>query len=89
MFLVEFFVPSTLNMKIGFYNRVKEMFLSLAHFQSINIILAPLFSKGSVEMKNFFPFRDILIFKTISLSLLILRVILVSSEILSSFLWVM
>ena len=82
MFPAEFFVPSTLNMSIGFHNRVKEIFLSLAHFWSIKIMFAPLSNKASAEMKDFFPFRDISIFKTISLSLLILLVIL-SSGILS------
>ena len=84
MFLAEFFVPSTLNTSIGFHNRVKGMFLSLAHFLSIKIMFAPLSSKASVEMKDFFPFGDISIFKTISLSLLILLVILVFLEISSS-----
>ena len=89
MFLAEFFVPSTLNTGIGFHNRVKGMFLSLAHFQSIKIMFAPLSNKASAEMKDFFPFGDISIFKMISLLLLILLVILVSSGILSSiFLWV-
>ena len=77
MFLAEFFVPSMLNMDIRFCNRVKGMFLSLNHFWSINIMLAPLSSKALVEMKDFFPFRDISIFQTISLLLLILLVILV------------
>ena len=83
MFLAEFFVPSTLNMGIGLHNRVKGMFLSLAHLWSIKITFVPLYSKASVEMKDFFPFRDISIFKTISLLLLILLVIF-SSGILSS-----
>ena len=65
------------------------MFLSLAHFLSIKIMFAPLSSKALVEIKGFFPFGDISIFKTISLSLLILLVLLVSSGISSSiFLWV-
>ena len=59
------------------------MFLSLAHFWSIKITFAPLSNMASAEMKNFFPFGDILIFKTISLSLLMLLVILVSSGVLS------
>ena len=32
MFLAEVFVPSMLNMGIGFHNRVKGMFLSLVYF---------------------------------------------------------
>ena len=84
MFLAEFFVPFTLNMGIRFRNRIKGMFLSLAHFQSIKIMFAPLSNKASAEMKDFFPFGDILIFKMISLSLLILLVICVSSGISSS-----
>ena len=65
------------------------MFLSLAHFLSIKIMFAPLSNKASTEMKGFFPFGDMLIFRTISLSLLILLVLLVSSGISSSiFLWV-
>ena len=84
MFLAEFFVPSILNMSIGFCNRVKEIFLSFVHFWSIKIMFAPISSKASVKMKDFFPFRDILIFKMISLSFLILLVILVSSRILFS-----
>ena len=88
MFLAEFFVPFTLNMGIRFHNRIKGMFLSLAHFQSIKIMFAPLSNKASAEMKDFFPFGDILIFKMISLLLLILLVICVSSGISSSiFLW--
>ena len=59
MFPVEFFVPSTLNTDIEFHNRVKGLFLSLAHFQSIKIMFAPLSNKASVKMKDFFPFRDI------------------------------
>ena len=73
-----------LNTGIGFHNRVKGMFLSLAHFLSIKIMFTPLSNRTSVEMKDFFPFRNISIFKMISLLLLILLVILVSSEILSS-----
>ena len=88
MFLAEFFVPSTLNTGIGFHNRVKGMFLSLAHLQSIKIMFAPLSSKASAEIKDFFPFGDISIFKTISLSLLILLVILSSGISSSIFLWV-
>ena len=84
MFPAEFFVPSTLNTGIGFRNRIKGMFLSLAHFLSIKIMFAPLSSKASVEMKDFFPFRNISIFKMISLLLLILLVLLVSSGISSS-----
>ena len=84
IFLAEFFVPSMLNMSIGFHNRVKGMFLSLVHFLSIKIMFAPLFNKASVEIKDFFPFGDISIFWAISLSPLILLVILVSSGILSS-----
>ena len=76
MFPAEFFVPSTLNTGIGFHNRVKEMFLSLVHFQSIKIMFSPLSSEASAEMKDFFPFGDISIFKMIFLSLLILLVIL-------------
>ena len=65
------------------------MFLSLAHFLSIKIMFAPLSSKASAKMKGFFPFGNMSIFKTISLSLLILLVLLVSSGISSSiFLWV-
>ena len=82
MFLAEFFVPSTLNTGIRFHNRVKGMFLSLAHFRSIKITFAPLSNKALVEMKDFFPFGDISIFKMISVSLLILLVIL-SSGVLS------
>ena len=89
IFLAEFFVPSTLNTGIGFCNRIKGMFLSLAHLLSIKIMFAPLSSKASAEMKDFFPFRNISIFKMISLSLLILLVLLVSSGISSSILlWV-
>ena len=84
MFPAEFFVPSTLNTDIGFRNRVKGMFLSLVHFLSIKITFTPLSSKASVEMKGFFPFGDMSIFKTISLLLLILLVLLVSSGISSS-----
>ena len=84
MFLAEFFVPSILNMGIGFHNRVKGMFLSLAHFLPIKIMFAPLSNKASVEIKDFFPFGDMLIFKMISLLLLILLVIHVSSGVLSS-----
>ena len=84
MFLAEFFVPFTLNMGIRFCNRVKGMFLSLAHFLLIKITFAPLSNKASVEIKDFFPFGDISIFKMIFLSLLILLVILVSSGISSS-----
>ena len=76
MFPAEFFVPSTLNTGIRFHNRVKEMFLSLAHFLLINITFAPLSSKASAEMKDFCPFGNILIFKTISLLFLIFLVIL-------------
>ena len=83
MFPAEFFVPSTLNTGIRFHSRVKEIFLSLAHLWSIKITFAPLSNKASVEMKDFFLFGDILIFKTISLLLLMLLVIL-SSGILSS-----
>ena len=54
MFSTEFFVPSTLNTGIGFHNWVKGMFLSLAHFLSIKIMFAPLSSKASAEMKDFF-----------------------------------
>ena len=65
------------------------MFLSLTHFLSIKIMFTPLSNKASAEMKGFFPFGDISIFKTISLSLLALLVLLVSSGISSSiFLWV-
>ena len=46
-------------------------------------MFAPLSNKASAEMKNFFPFMDISIFRTISLLLLILLVILVSLEVLS------
>ena len=89
MFLAEFFVPSTLNTGIGFRNRVKGMFLSLVHFLSIKIMFTPLSNKASVEMKGFFPFGNISIFKMISLSLLILLVIFVSLGISSLiFLWV-
>ena len=84
MLLAEFFVPSTLNTGIGFCNRVKGMFLSLAHFLSIKIMFAPLSSKASAEMMDFFPFRDTSIFRTISLSPLMVHIILVSSGILSS-----
>ena len=84
MFPAEFFVPSTLNTDIGFCNGVKGMFLSLAHFWSIKIIFAPLSNKALAKMKDFFPFRDISIFKTISLLLLILLVIHVSSGVSSS-----
>ena len=81
-------MPSTLNMGIGFHNRVKGMFLSLVHFLSIKIMFALLSSKASVEMKDFFPFRDISIFKTISLLSLMLLVILVSLGISSSIFFV-
>ena len=88
MFLAEFFVPSTLNMGIRFRNRVKGMFLSLAHFRSIKIMFAPLSNKASAEMKDFFPFGDISIFRTISLLPLMLLVILVFSGILLCLAWV-
>ena len=89
MFLAEFFVLSTLNIGIRFHSRVKGVFLSLAHFLSIKIMFAPLSNKTSVEMKDFFPFRDISIFRTISLSPLMLLAILDSLGILSLiFLWV-
>ena len=84
MFLAEFFVPSIFNMGIRFHSRVKGMFLSLAHFWSIKIIFAPLSNKALAKMKDFFPFRDTSIFKTIPLLLLILLVIHVSSGISSS-----
>ena len=77
-------MPSTLNIGIGFCSRVRGMFLSLVHFLSIKMMFAPLSSKASVEMKDFFPFRDMSIFRMISLLPLILLVILVSSRILSS-----
>ena len=88
MFLAEFFVPSTLNTGVRFHNRVKGMFLSLAHFWSINIMFALLSNKASAEMKDCFPFRDVSIFKTISLSLLILLVVLSSGILSLIFLWV-
>ena len=84
MFPAEFFVPSTLNTGIGFRNRVKGMFLSLAHFLSIKITFAPLSNKASAKIKDFFSFGDISIFRTISLLPLIVLVILVSSGISSS-----
>ena len=87
MFPAKFFVPSTLNMGIGFHNRVKGMFLSLAHFWSIKIMFAPLSNKALVEIKDFFPFGNILIFKMISLLLLIVLVILSSGISSSMFLW--
>ena len=88
--LAEFFVLSTLNISIGFCNRIKGMFLSLVHFQSINIMLAPLSNKASAEMKVSLPFGDMSIFKMSFLLLLILHVIFISSGISSSsFLWVM
>ena len=63
MFPAEFFVPSTLNTGIGFHNRVKGMFFSLAHFLSIKIMFAPLSNKASAEMKDvsfreYFDFQD-------------------------------
>ena len=81
-------MPSTLNMGIRFHNRVKGMFLSLVYFQSIKIMFAPPSNKASAEMKDFFPFGDISIFRTISLLPLMLLVILVFSGILLCLAWI-
>ena len=50
-------------------------------------MFAPLSNKALVEIKDFFPFGDILIFKMISLLLLIVLVILSSGISSSMFLW--
>ena len=67
----ELHVPSTLCTGMGFGNRSNSIFLTHAHFRSMNMVLAPLLRRASILLKQQFCLTGAMLnFNTMSLCIL-------------------